>query len=70
MPQPIRNVVRCPKCGGVRLHVSYDDTANKKVLKGAFWFGALGALFNLFRTRNATRIYWQCENCGNIFPAD
>ncbi len=71
MPQPIRNnVVRCPKCGGLRLQVSYDDTANKSILKGAFCFGPLGALLNLFRNRHTARIYWKCETCGNVFPAE
>ena len=70
MTQEPGKVVRCPKCGGLRLQIRNDNTANDKLAKGAFWFGALGLLVNLFRTRNATRIYWECQNCGNKFPAE
>lgn len=70
MTQPVRNVVRCPKCGGVRLHVQAYDPGSRTLLESAFMFGILGILSSLLRPRKAARVYWECENCGNVFPAD
>lgn len=70
MSQPVRNVVRCPKCGGVRLQVRQYDAGSRSIAESALWFGILGILFNLLKARRAPQIFWECENCGNVFPAD
>ena len=61
-------IIRCPACGGTDLQALYDESVSKKMTKRVLWHGLLGLLYHKIKSRNETDCFWQCKDCGNIFP--
>ena len=72
MTQPNNHVVRCPKCGGLRLQVRNNtkSSAGRSTVENVILLGIVGLLLSKLRDKDNVPVYWECENCKYTFPAE